>query len=129
VQDHLKWHEDNLKKFSDLKAPYPGGEDIKKWTMRAYIENNAVSEGNWFFSWQAMWDRIKVALSQAIRDGVKFAASATGEVVSTVTGVPTWVWLVGGAVVVGGVGYVGYKAANTRAGAAVVGHYLGRMGR
>lgn len=121
VAGKLQWHASNLAKFSSSSPAmvYPSGDDLKKWTMAAYIEANAVEEGAAYLedSWQKMWSEI----SSKLKAMPRAALSTTGDVVETVTGVPVWAWALGGVGVVALLGFAIYKLANSRTGATIAG--------
>lgn len=106
----LKWHEDELKKATNMGGIYAPGDDLKKWVMQAFIEHNAVEEGSAWIdnAWPRMWSEIKAALA-ALPSNIRAAASSA---VETVTGVPLWAWGVGAAALAGLLGFAAYKVAT-----------------
>jgi hypothetical protein len=115
VAAHLQWHADKLSMMQwgiPSDYVYDSGEDLKKWTMQAYIEANAAEEGAAYLeqSWNAMLAEIQqklAAIPKAVRDAALAAASGAFE---AVTGVPLWAIILGGVAVAGIGGYVYYKA-------------------
>lgn len=137
---HLDWHAAELAKMSDPTAFYGPGEDLKKWTMQAFIDSNAVEEGRVRQEqiWQDMWTEIGAALialpgdvaqgvGKAVGQVVKAAAAGLAGGVAEGLGIPTWVLVAGGAALVVGVGVGVFKILLVTAPAvvpAVVGRYL-----
>jgi hypothetical protein len=128
VLGHLQWHANNLVKFVDPLAVYPSGDDLKAWTLRAYIESNAASEGNerTAAAWNAMWSEIREALAKIPREVLKAAGGAAGAVASGVTGIPVWGLGLIGAATIGLLGFAAYKLAMSSAGQHAIGYGLGR---
>lgn len=121
----LKWHEQSLAELppGDPNRLYAPGEDLKKWTMQSFIEGNAVEEGAAYLdqAWTTMWKEIGDAIAALPAEARKALASATSGVVESITGLPLWAWA---GIAVGGtaaLGYLLYKFANTKAGAAAAG--------
>jgi hypothetical protein len=120
----LKWHEATLAPLTgDPNRLYSAGEDLKKWTMQAFIEANAVQEGAAYLeqAWTQMWVEIGQALAAIPAEVRQALIKAASGAVQAVTGLPLWAW---GAIAVGGtaaLGFIAYKFANTRAGGAVGG--------
>lgn len=100
---HLKWHETELQKYTDLNVMYPNADDLKKWVMQSYVEANAVEEGaSWIAnSWSLMWSEIGKAISEL----PVAIASKINETASSLLGLPSWGI---GLAVVGFAGIVGY---------------------
>lgn len=137
---HLDWHAAELAKLGDPTAFYAPGEDLKKWTMQAFIDANAVEEGRASQEqiWQDMWTEIGAALialpgdvaqgvGKAVGQVVKAAAAGLAGGVAEGLGIPTWVLVAGGAALVVGVGVGVFKILLVAAPAvvpAVVGRYL-----
>ncbi len=137
---HLDWHAAELAKMSDPTSFYAPGEDLKKWTMQAFIDANSVEEGRASQEqiWQDMWTDIGAALialpgdvaqgvGKAVGQVVKAAAAGLAGGVAEGLGIPTWVLVAGGAALVVGVGVGVFKILLVAAPAvvpAVVGRYL-----
>jgi hypothetical protein len=119
----LRWHADTIGKLTGdpVATMYTPGEDLKKWVMQAYIELNASETGasDKQRMWDAMWSEIQEALARIPREVLKTAAAAAGGIIEGVTGVPTWVWILGGVAVAGGIGFVAYKVSTGPVGGAV----------
>lgn len=100
---HLKWHQDELQKYTDQNAMYPNADDLKKWVMQSYIEANAVEEGaTWIAgAWSQMWAEI----GQAIKALPVTIAAKINETASSLLGLPTWGI---GLAVLGFAGIIGY---------------------
>lgn len=117
----LKWHQDQLAPMAgDPNRLYKPGEDLKTWAMQAFIEGNAVEEGARYLenAWQAMWAEIQVAIAAIpaqVRQALISAASGT---VEAVTGIPLWGWSLIALGTVAGLGWIVWKLANSKAGAA-----------
>ncbi len=132
----LRWHADTLAKAgADQNATYAPGDDLKDWVMQAFIEQNAVEEGNaaaaqmWTLAWSdwsSMWSEIAVALAALPKKLLQTLATLPGKAFEAATGVPSWAFYVGAVALTGLVGYGAYKILAGPAGGAVVGHYLGR---
>jgi len=77
-QAHLQWHEDTLsKQTGDLNSTiYASGDDLKKWVMQAFIEENAVEEGAAYLddAWNKMWSEIADGLAKIPAQIAKAAA-------------------------------------------------------
>jgi hypothetical protein len=103
---HLQWHATELGKYTDPTAIYPNGDDLKKWTMQAFIDSNSVEEGRATqeLIWNALWTEIGEELAKMPSKIVAAVVKLPGQALELVTGVPTWVWWVGGSVLVVGVG-------------------------
>jgi hypothetical protein len=99
---HLQWHADKLAGLSDPTAIYDSGDDLKKWTMEAFINANAVEEGRGRQEeiWTAMWTEIGDALAKLPAKIAKAVAALPGQILEAVTGIPVWAWYVGGSVIV-----------------------------
>lgn len=127
----LQWHADQLAKLlspatqralvgADATAPqlYGSADDLKKWVLEAFIEQNAAEEGvgtqaamTYGQGWDDMWylvDKEAAKLPTAVRAGV-------GKFVEAATGIPVWLWAIGGAIVVGLVGYGLWRVLMTAA--------------
>ena len=100
TQVQLQRHADALSRFSDPAALYPDLVDLKKWVMQAWIDANAVEEG------RAMQERAWDQMKEEIKTGLKQFPNA---LVEELTGVPLWMWAVGGLAALGVVG-AGYYA-------------------
>jgi hypothetical protein len=126
AQAHLQWHDNKLKMLSGPpdQTMYDSAADLKKWSMQAYVESNAVEEGAAWISaaWSAMWAEIAEGLKRVPAMIVKLP----GQALEAVTGVPAWLWYVGGAVVTVGLLAAVYKILTGPVGAAAVGAYVGR---
>ena len=114
VLGHLQWHMNTLASEYANAAPhtiYKHGSDLKKWTMQAYIEANAVEEGRASLeqSWEAMWVEIREQLRKIPIAVLAAAGSLAPGGVEGVTGVPPWGWLLGGVTVAAGLGYGYYR--------------------
>jgi hypothetical protein len=102
---HLDYYAKKLATATDPTVPFgPEWPDFKKWALQAYIESNAVEEGNAFAkqSWNDMWTDIGTELA-------KLPVTARNAVISTaasILGIPTWLFVVGGLAVAGGVGFL-----------------------
>jgi hypothetical protein len=116
VQGHLQWHADKLAstKGDPLTTNYDPVSDLEQWTMRAFVEANAVEEGAAYIdgAWNSMWDEIQTKLAAIPRAVAQAAGSVAKGIVKTAAqgaaegiGVPTWVFVTGGAALVGLVGY------------------------
>ncbi len=141
---HLDWHAAELAKLGDPTAFYAPGEDLKKWTMQAFIDANAVEEGRASQEqiWQDMWTDIGAALIALPGDVAQGVGKAVGQVVKAAAsglaggltegiaegvGIPRWILFAGGAALVVGVGLGLFKILLVAAPAvvpAVVGRYL-----
>jgi hypothetical protein len=122
VQDHLLWHANAIKGAPE--SIYASGEDLKKWTMEAFIESNSVEDGAAWIgdAWNQLWSDIEANI-KALPATV---AKTVGNVVSAV--VPWWVWPVG-AGVVGLVGFTAYKVLTSDVGKNALGTAIGyRLG-
>jgi hypothetical protein len=115
VQGHLQWHLNTLASAEYANAAphtiYAPGDDLKKWTMQAYIEANAVDEGRSVFeqAWNAMWEEIREALRKIPVAVLATTGSLASSVIESVTGVPLWAWLLGGLTALAGGGYLVYR--------------------
>ena len=124
VKWKLKWHADHIAPVAgDPNRLYDAGDDLKKWTMQAFVEANAVEEGAAYLdeAWSAMWAEIGAALAALPAEVRQALAKAVSGTVEAVTGLPLWAW---GLIAAGGtalLGFAAYKIANTRAGGAVAG--------
>jgi hypothetical protein len=123
VQDHLQWHANNLSSYTSPTAIYPNGDDAKLWTMRAYIESNAVAEGGAATqqAWAAMWVEINAGLKKI----GKAAGSAARALVEGVTGVPIWALAVGGVTLTVLLGVLAFKVMNSSVGQQIIVRRLG----
>lgn len=124
-QAHLQWHKNKL---AGLSGPpdstmYDSADDLKKWTMEALIEANAVEEGAQFIAdaWSVMWAEISAGLQRVPAMILKLP----GKALEAVTGIPWWGWYAGGAVVAGGLLYGAYKIITSEGGGRIIGTYLG----
>jgi hypothetical protein len=115
VLGHLQWHLNTLATPEYANAAphtiYKHGDDLKKWTMQAYIEADAVEEGREALerTWNAMWEEIRAELRNIPVAVLAKAGSLTSGIVEVVTGVPLWAWILGGLTVVAGGGYLVYR--------------------
>lgn len=100
TQEQLQRHAEALSRFSDPAAIYPDLVDLKKWVMQAWIDANAVEEG------RAMQERAWEQMKEEIKRELKQFPNA---LVEELTGVPIWMWAVGGLAALGIVG-AGYYA-------------------
>lgn len=100
----LKWHQDQLAPRAGLspETMYAHGDDLKKWTLAAFVECNAAEEGAAWINgaWSRMWSEIGVALA---RLPVAVAAKVN-ETAGALFGIPLWVMALG-ALGVAGVAY------------------------
>lgn len=139
VQGKLQWHANTLAGLSDPAAMYASGDDLKKVVTSAYIESNAADEGAAWISasWSQLWVDIKVAIAALPQQAAKLAAegakdvgsvinAAASNLISSATGLPTWVVVAGGAAVLGLVGFGVYKILAGPTGGAIVGAYTRR---
>lgn len=128
VVGHLQWHVNKLGTLRDDKAIYASGDDAKKWAMQAFIEANSVEEGAAYLdeSWTQMWTEIGQRLAELPKNVVQTIAKLPGQVFEATTGIPSWAFWIGGAALVGLVGYGAYRILAGPAGGAVFSHYLGR---
>ena len=135
VYGKLQWHAAQLGAQHDdpNTVMYASGDDLKKWVMQAFIEQNASDAGAeaaaWLeIKWNAMWEKIAAALASIPRQVRAALISAASGTIEAVTGLPLWAWLtilIGGTAVVGFIAYkLFFAAANTKAGVAVVSRYL-----
>lgn len=140
VQGKLQWHAAAIAALgnSDQNALYKSEADLRKWVMQAFIEENAVEEGNaqaaqmWSLAWsdwENMWVEVGVALAALPKQVLEAAGTYSRELVNTAvksaTGLPTWVittGIIGGAFLIG-LGLV--KILSGPTGGAIVGTYLG----
>ena len=108
---HLNWHANALAKLSDASAIYSSGDDLKKWTMQAWIDANSVEEGRERQQeiWTEMWVEIGDAVAKLPAKLAKAVAAIPGQLIEAVTGIPVWVWIVGGVTILGLVGFGVYK--------------------
>jgi hypothetical protein len=102
VQAHLQWHAFEIAKLAGTpNAMYKSGEDLKKYTMLAFQESNAVEEGAAYLdkAWTSMWSEIAAALAALPKE----VAKKVGEVASgLLTGLmPVWGWALLGVGVLG----------------------------
>ena len=124
VAGKLRWHAETLAKITgDPNALYRSGDDLKRWTMNAYIEANAVSEGAAYLNmaWSQMWQEITAALAaipRQVRDAMIAAASGT---VEAVTGIPIWGWFALGIATLVGTGLLVWKLVTSKTGTAITG--------
>lgn len=111
TQGHLQWHADMLAAFADPTAMYPHADDLKKWTMQAFIDANAVEEGRGAQEqvWQDMWTEIGEELMKLPSTVARAVAAIPGAIVEGVTGIPMWAWTIGGITVLGLLGFAIYK--------------------
>lgn len=118
VLGHLQWHLNTLASPEYASAAphtiYKPGDDLKKWTMQAYIEANAVDEGRAALeqAWNEMWEEIRAELRKIPVAVLATAGSLASGIVEGVTGVPLWAWVLGGLTVVAGGGYLVYRLKN-----------------
>lgn len=125
----LKWHEGALGALASTpNAIYQSSADLEHWAMQAFIESNAVEEGAAWVdgAWSRMWDEIGAALAALPKQIVQTLAKLPGQVFEATTGIPSWAFYVGGAALVGLLGYGTYRILRGPAGGAIVSHYLGR---
>lgn len=105
--DHLQWHADTLAKLaSSPNMLYASGDDLKKWVMQAFIEENAVEEGAAYLdqAWGQMWAEIGQKIAE-LPANVAAAVSEAAEGAATMSK-----WVIGGiVVVVCFVGLLAYK--------------------
>lgn len=111
VMDHLLWHTNALMFAAGdpQTTAYASGDDLRKWVTSAYEEANAVETGNAYLeaAWNAMWAEISaklLAIPAAALKKLNDAASAL---------VPWWVWLIGGGVAAGAIGYGVWSVSST----------------
>lgn len=114
VQDALALHASSLSRYDDKNAAYPWGQDLKTQVIKAYVDANSVDEGAAYITaaYNAMWAEIQGKLRAMSKEALATATAATADMVSAATGVPTWAWAVGGAAVVGILGFIAYKLAG-----------------
>lgn len=109
----LQWHQDNLAKFASLPtAIYPSGDDLKKYVMASYVEENAVEEGSAWLSdsWDRMWTEIGHAIAALPAKVATVVHQEVASVAESAFGFPLWaIGTVIGIVVIG-LGYVGVKS-------------------
>ena len=105
-------------------AAYSAALDLKKWVLESFIEANVNEEG------QARAGRIMFDMWSDVGEGTGNILSRVGNVVTApfralerAIALPTWLWWAGGAVVVGGLAYGGFKIAHAAA-PTVARHYL-----
>lgn len=151
VQAHLQWHQTVLagslaQNIGDLSVPYANADDLKKYVLMAYTEENATEEGakakgetlsKAWGDYADMWieagkfiaslppkalEKVGEA-AKAIRSA---AADAAGGFISDVTGLPVWAWALIGVGVVGVLGLVAWAILNSKAGAAASGAIVKR---
>ncbi len=130
----LQWHQGAIAgQAATPQALYGHGEDLKKWVVQAFIEANAAEEGAGTIEgmtigqmWVDMWTIIRKELAK-LPAAMRKAVSDT---VEWWTGIPLWAWALGGAALVGVVGYGVYRVATGPAGGAVTSalaaQYFGR---
>lgn len=108
---HVQWHENNLIQYSDPAQIYPNSADLKKWVMQSFVDANAVEEGRATQEavWNAMWAEIGAELAKMPKKIVQTIVKLPGQALEAVTGVPSWVWWVGGSVLLVGVGVGAWK--------------------
>lgn len=127
VKWKLDWHSRDdgggLAKSLDPNAIYAYADDLKKWVIQAFIEDNAVEEGAVFLdqAWSKMWSDMAANIASLPKD-VRDKAS---EGVEWITGVPTWGWAIGGAAVLGLLGYAVFGVAKAAA-PGIAGAYMMR---
>ncbi len=103
----MLWHDNELSKYGDPTAIYPNGDDLKKWTMQAFIDANSVEEGRseQEMIWTALWTEIGEELAKMPPKIFQAVAKLPGQVVEAATGIPAWAFYVGGGVLLIGVGF------------------------
>ncbi len=129
----LQWHLAELGKYAMVPNEiYPSADDLKKWVMQAFIEENAVEEGAADPTWKKAWSDYAQMMAEVGRviatlpkEIAKAVGGTIGDVVQGATGIPIWGWAIIGTGVLGALGFFVYKLANTRAASAAVGAYLG----
>lgn len=91
----LRWHQDEIDKLKP-DAPYPHADDLKRWVIQAFIEENVSEEEGDFLDrlWADMWKEI---------------LERFGNTLTLPFRIPAWAWWTGGAVVAGVVGLGLYK--------------------
>jgi hypothetical protein len=111
TQGHLQWHADKLSGFNDPTALYDSSDDVKKWTMQAWIDANSAEEGRERQQqiWDDMWTEIGEELAKMPAKIVKAVVALPGQAFEAVTGIPSWAFWVGGGVLVLGVGFGAWK--------------------
>ena len=122
VVGKLRWHRDALDKLTDPNAIYASGDDLKHWVMQAFVEANASEEGAGTTDdmtiaqmWADMWTLVAKEIAKlpgALRSGL-------AKVIEGVTGIPIWLWIAGGVLFVGVVGFGIWKVAMVAAPVAV----------
>lgn len=128
VLGKLKWHQDNIAGLKDQNALYPNFLDLKKWTMQAYIEGNAVETGAAYLdtAWSQMWAEIRAALAAIPAQVTKVLADQASAIVKAATGLPIWAWvaIAGGVLLL--ISGVVVLVARSHTGAVVAKHFIGR---
>ena len=103
----LKWHEDNLKKFTDKNAIYTSGDDLKNWALQAFTEWDASVEGAEALNdaWWQMWKDIGTnlaALPVAVAKAAVSLAKSAEDAAKNVAWYAKWTyWIAIGAAVLG----------------------------
>jgi hypothetical protein len=70
VHGHLNWHVENLSTgplaSADPNSQYPSFDDLKHWTMQAFIEANAVAAGDTYLqsARTQMWSDVGTGVAQ-----------------------------------------------------------------
>lgn len=108
VQGHLQWHADELAKGTlDQTAMYALGDDLKKWVLQAFIEQNAAEEGagidvggKAWSDFADMWAEIGAFVAKLPVSVATTIASIPAKMLEAATGIPVWAFWVGGALIV-----------------------------
>lgn len=114
VLEKLQWHQNELLKYKDPSALYPGGWDLKKFVLEAFQESNAVQEGamQLQIAWGSMWAEINNALAKITASTRAALSNAANYVLTAGTGIPLWGWVLLGIGTTGVVGFAAYKLAT-----------------
>ena len=119
ITGHLRWHRDRLAQMAGTpNEPYPHASDLRTWTIESFIEANVSKHGRAYADrlWAEMIAEIKQNALAFYEDPMKYT-----------TGIPSWLWWVGGAATVGLLGFGAYKillAAAPSVAPIVAGRYL-----
>ncbi|SRR5579862_145318 len=135
VYYHLKWHENELASMVLIPSSwYSGGEDLKKFVMMAFVEENAAEEGagRAHDIWVQMWVDIGTAIAELpveVAQGVSSAAQAVAQKVSSAVDTVETVskWTIGiGIGLAALLGFAVYKIASGPTGQAAATAFFGR---
>lgn len=127
VYGKLRWHEEALDKLAGSPdALYPHEADLKNWVAQAFVEDVATrGEADLLDGmWTAMWGEIGRGIADAATR-IKDVAAAPFIAIEKAFRLPGWLWILGGALLLGALGFGAYKVLLAAAPVAV-GRYLPR---